>query len=118
MSCLCITNIPILFFVEDRNVPFAEPPLLAFFEGRKNVLSSELIDRVRTHVQNNRNLFAVKQILFSFQHKGPPREFELRARVEESLALLTSSPKAVKASTLLLLIRSALKSAPIRKLTR
>jgi hypothetical protein len=59
---------------KDGNVPFAKSPLFAFFKGGQNIFASKFIDRVRAHVKNDRNLFAIEQLLFSFQHKHSPEQ--------------------------------------------
>jgi hypothetical protein len=60
--------------VKDGNITFAKSPLFALLEGRQDILSGEFIHCIRAKIQNNGNLLAVQQLLFSFQHKTPSEE--------------------------------------------
>ncbi|MGH7811420.1 MAG: hypothetical protein ACREP5_14180 [Candidatus Binatia bacterium] len=76
-----VANVFRLLFKEQGNVALAKSPLLTFFKGGQDILAGEFIDRIRAHVQNNGDLFAVKQLLFPVQHMRPPEEIPLGEKV-------------------------------------
>src|SRR5688572_33422506 len=73
MYTLGVTYISGLFFKKHGNISLAKSPLLAFLEGRQNVLTRKFVHGVRAHVENHGNLLAVQQLLISLKHKSPPR---------------------------------------------
>jgi hypothetical protein len=70
-----IPDVSVLLPVEDRNIAFAKSPLFALLEGRQDIFPSELIHRIWAKIQNNGNLPAVQQLLFSFQHNTPSNNY-------------------------------------------
>jgi hypothetical protein len=94
-----VSSIPDVFAllpVEDGNIAFAKSPLFALLEGRQDILSSELIHRIWAKIQNNGNLPAVQQLLFSFQHNTPSNDYLEAPNAKKFF--LTSSTRCVKAN--------------------
>src|SRR5438552_18657399 len=71
--------------LEGGDVPLPEAPLAPLLDRGKNALAGQLVHRIRTAVEDLRDLFAVEQAIFRIDHGGASRDTVLVAGASPSV---------------------------------